>query len=460
MFKNVASQTATLYAIDSATGLPKTGDAANMLFYASKDDGTVTVIAANSGVPTEVDSTNGKGLYKIALSQAETNADKLLFSGKSSTSGIVVVPALVYTVPNRFGSLVIDAAGLADANAVKVGPTGAGTAQTARDLGASVIVASINADAVNASALATDAVTEIRNAITGYSGAFNLDASGNVKVSDGTGANQIDTSSGGLAHVILCDTITTYTGDTPQTGDSFARIGSTGSGLSSLAQASLWTSARAVYVDNLSGGAVALHADITALNNITAASVWAAATRTLTALSGLTVDTVTTLTNLPAITVDWLTSTGLAASAVQEIRNAITGGAYALDTDANGAMRIVDGTGSRELDTNAGAIAHVILADTVTTLTNAVGNNISTAQVLAQVETALATTTRSMPGQAAPGATPTIAQALMQLFQLAVSDTEQDAAEQRIKSGATVLQKRTVSDDNTTFIIGPLLTGP
>lgn len=38
-----------------------------------------------------------------------------------------------------------------------------------------------------------------------------------------------------LSHVTLVDTITTYTGNTPQTGDSFARIGATGSGLTSLA---------------------------------------------------------------------------------------------------------------------------------------------------------------------------------------------------------------------------------
>ncbi len=39
-------------------------------------------------------------------------------------------------------TLVVDASGLADANAVKLGPTGAGTAQTARDIGASVLLSS------------------------------------------------------------------------------------------------------------------------------------------------------------------------------------------------------------------------------------------------------------------------------------------------------------------------------
>ena len=40
------------------------------------------------------------------------------------------------------------------------------------------------------------------------------------------------------------------------------------------------------------------------------------------------------------------------------------------DTDSNGAVRIVDGTGAREINTNSGAVA---LVDTVTTLTNKTG---------------------------------------------------------------------------------------
>ncbi len=65
-----------------------------------------------------------------------------------------------------------------------------------------------------------------------------------------------------LAYTI--STVTTYTGDTPQTGDSFARIGATGSGLTSLAPSATalstaqWTNARAGYLDNLSAGAVVL----------------------------------------------------------------------------------------------------------------------------------------------------------------------------------------------------------
>ncbi len=112
------------------------------------------------------------------------------------------------------------------------------------------------------------------------------------------------TTASTIARVTLVDTLTTYTGNTPQTGDSFARIGATGSGLTSLAPSATalstvtWTgtlatnlttlashdpgttigtstyagadtsgtttllarltSTRAGYLDNLSGGAVAL----------------------------------------------------------------------------------------------------------------------------------------------------------------------------------------------------------
>lgn len=60
--------------------------------------------------------------------------------------------------------------------------------------------------------------------------------------------------------------------------------------------------------------------------------------------------------NAAAIATDAIGSSELATSAVQEIRDAITGGAFALDTDANGRIRIVDGTGVGEIDTDGGAV--------------------------------------------------------------------------------------------------------
>lgn len=106
MFKNVASQKLTFFAFDYSTGAPKTGDAANITIYLSKDDGSVTILTDTSA--SEVDSTNAKGDYSVDLSQAETNADKLRFTGKSSTSNVVIVPQTIYTVPSNFTSTTLD----------------------------------------------------------------------------------------------------------------------------------------------------------------------------------------------------------------------------------------------------------------------------------------------------------------------------------------------------------------
>lgn len=136
MFKNVASQKIALFAFIPSTGLPKTGDAAQITMYVAKDYGSVTALTDTSA--TEMDATNAKGWYVCDVAQAESNADALVFTGKSSTSDVSLVGQLIYTTPPKFNTVVIDAAGLVDANVVKVGPTGSGTAQTAGDLKASI----------------------------------------------------------------------------------------------------------------------------------------------------------------------------------------------------------------------------------------------------------------------------------------------------------------------------------
>jgi hypothetical protein len=56
------------------------------------------------------------------------------------------------------------------------------------------------------------------------------DIAANAIVSGGA----INTASGKVSEVALVDTLTTYTGNTPQTGDSFARLGANGAGLTSI----------------------------------------------------------------------------------------------------------------------------------------------------------------------------------------------------------------------------------
>ena len=228
MFKNVASQKLTVFAFDSTTNLPKSGDSANITAYVNKDDAGINVLADTSA--TEIDATNAKGYYLFDLAQAETNGDKLHFSGKSSTANIVVVavPAVVYTVPANFSTLGIN-------------------------------------------------------------------------------------SSGHLSRVTLVDTLTTYTGNTPQTGDSFARIGSAGAGLTAIGD---------TRIANLDAAVSSRMATYTQPTGFLAATfpTTVASTTNITAGTITTVGTVTTLTNLPAITANWLTGTGVDATAVTKIQ--------------------------------------------------------------------------------------------------------------------------------------------
>lgn len=109
MQRNVAGQKIALYAFDTTTSAAKTGDAANITPYVSKDGGAVTVLG--TATVAELSSTNAPGLYELTLTQAETNADRLLFSAKSSTANVSLVPVQVFTRPPYFSSLVISSGG-------------------------------------------------------------------------------------------------------------------------------------------------------------------------------------------------------------------------------------------------------------------------------------------------------------------------------------------------------------
>jgi hypothetical protein len=171
-------------------------------------------------------------------------------------------------------TLVIDAAGLADATAVKVGPTGAGTAQTAGDIigGTNGIQARLPA-ALTANGnmksslmeILTTALTETVGLLAGgFKKFFNVAAptgtllsipdalpgaigglltaptTANVGTADVVRLGGVvqsltdlkdfaddgyDPATNKVQGVVLVDTLTTYTGNTPQTGDGFARLG-------------------------------------------------------------------------------------------------------------------------------------------------------------------------------------------------------------------------------------------
>lgn len=87
--------------------------------------------------------------------------------------------------------------------------------------------------------------------------------------------------------VVLADTVTTYTGNTPQTGDSFARIGATGSGLTTLAtQASVDDlPTNAELATSQAAADDATLAAIAALNNLSSAQAQTACNAAIVALN-------------------------------------------------------------------------------------------------------------------------------------------------------------------------------
>lgn len=118
---------------------------------------TQTSFTLASG-PAEDDALNGHWVVIHDKASAVQRATALIldYTGSTKTVTLAATPTFTITVgdnvsvmdlaplqPATLGrTLVVDAAGLADATAVKLGPTGAATAQTARDVGASVLLSS------------------------------------------------------------------------------------------------------------------------------------------------------------------------------------------------------------------------------------------------------------------------------------------------------------------------------
>ncbi|WP_437225038.1 hypothetical protein SH661x_000431 [Planctomicrobium sp. SH661] len=86
LFKNVASQKWRVFAINTETGTPVTGDAANISATIRKGNGSP--VATNDVHPNEL----AAGYYDFDLTQAETNANRLDLIPVSSTPNVFVIP--------------------------------------------------------------------------------------------------------------------------------------------------------------------------------------------------------------------------------------------------------------------------------------------------------------------------------------------------------------------------------
>lgn len=219
MIKNV-SITITYFALDTSTGGGKTGDASNHTIKLVKDGTAAT--ASNS--PTEIDSTNAPGYYKLVLTQAETNFNTIAVTGKSSTSGIVIIGLLLVTdqsilpagtTPGASGGFIV---------------AGTGTNQFAPVSGG-VDLQTIKGQAVTCAAGVT-----VGAFVGNATAALAVDASGRIDV-----GKILGTASAGAAgyvgldwgHITGATTVVDFTnttiknldGNTVQTGDSYARLG-------------------------------------------------------------------------------------------------------------------------------------------------------------------------------------------------------------------------------------------
>ena len=174
MFKNVAASF-MVFAFDYTTGAAKTGDAANITAYVSKDYGAVTVLGDTTAA--EMDATNAPGYYLFTAAQAETNADVLMVSAKSATANVSVIgaPAVIYTRPTTGWLAPTVAARTLDVSAggeAGIDWANIGSPTTAQNLSAT----NIDVDQVVASVSgAVGSVTGAVGSVTGLT-ASNLDA--------------------------------------------------------------------------------------------------------------------------------------------------------------------------------------------------------------------------------------------------------------------------------------------
>lgn len=137
----------------AATGAPTT--LAGTPVISAYPGNSTTQLTAGITLSVDFDGVTGLNNCRVVASSGNgyataTNYTLVITTGTVGGTSAVGYCIGAFSIENRSAlmpatagrTIVVDAAGLADANAVKLGPTGAGTAQTARDIGASVLLSS------------------------------------------------------------------------------------------------------------------------------------------------------------------------------------------------------------------------------------------------------------------------------------------------------------------------------
>ena len=304
MFRATAAKL-ILFAFDTTTNTAKTGDAANITAYISKDYGSVTALGDTSA--TEMDATNAKGYYLVDVTNTEMTADVVLISAKSSTANIAVIgaPAVIFTrpatgwlAPTTAGrTLDVSAGGEAGVDWANVGsPT------TAVDLSGTNIKTNqkVDVDTIKTNPVVNGGTITFPTTAT-------LASTTNITAGTIATVTNVTTVNGLAAGVITAASIATGAIDADAIADGAIDAGALAADCITAAklaadvttelQSGLATAANlatvAGYLDTeiaaiLEDTGTTLPAQIAALNNIAAADVWAVGARTLTAATNIT----------------------------------------------------------------------------------------------------------------------------------------------------------------------------
>jgi hypothetical protein len=88
MLKNQTGQKIRIFVYDLENDCGKTGDAANITAYLSKDN--AAAVQTDDVHPAEVDSTNMPGIYEFDMTQAESNCYEYLLYAKTTTANMQI----------------------------------------------------------------------------------------------------------------------------------------------------------------------------------------------------------------------------------------------------------------------------------------------------------------------------------------------------------------------------------
>jgi len=284
--------------------------------------------------------------------------------------------------------------------------------------------------------------------------------------------------------VVLTDTLTTYTGNTLQTGDVTTAINDLANGTDGLGALKALIDTVNTDLSNGTDGLGALKALIDALNDIAAADIWAVdATTQQTqgtfgqAIGDPVADTTTIYQSVATDAAGDNVSVDVAA--VKAETALIVADTNELQTDDVPTLIAAVQSDTDDLQTQVGTAGAGLtainlpnqtmditgsLSGSVGSVTGSVGSNLELgpAEVNAEVLDVMNVDTFAEPGQGTPGATISVFAKINYLYKAWRNKSLQNATTYELYNddAATVDQKATVSDDGTDAIKGEVATGP